>query len=50
MIGSYVAADGLLVEPFYLIPLGYLGLMTAVVSFLVIALKTKTHKMIKKEL
>lgn len=50
MIGSYVAADGMLVEPFYLIPLGYMGLLTAVVSFLVIGLKARTQKLIKKEL
>ena len=36
MIGSEVLEDGTLVEPFFLIPIGYLFLFISIVSFLVI--------------
>lgn len=36
IIGSYVAEDGMLVEPFFLIPVGYLFLFSAVGSFLLV--------------
>lgn len=38
IIGSEVAPDGTLQEPFFLIPIGYLFLFSGVVSLLVIAM------------
>ncbi|MBE5107893.1 DUF3955 domain-containing protein [Bacillus thuringiensis] len=39
MIGSKVAADGTLVEPFYLLPIGYLLIVIGIVSLFVNKIK-----------
>ncbi|MGB3368809.1 MAG: DUF3955 domain-containing protein [Acidaminobacteraceae bacterium] len=36
IIGSEVAPDGTLIEPFYLIPIGYLFLATSLISALIV--------------
>ncbi len=40
LIGSEVLADGTLSEPFYLIPLGYIFAAIAVISALIIFIKS----------
>lgn len=35
MIGSEIAADGTLVEPFFLIPIGYLALFVGIIGLIV---------------
>ncbi|EEL19619.1 hypothetical protein bcere0017_56320 [Bacillus cereus Rock1-3] len=39
MIGSKVAADGTLVEPFYLLPIGYLLIAIGIISLFVSKMK-----------
>ncbi|WP_369901922.1 DUF3955 domain-containing protein [Bacillus manliponensis] len=39
MIGSEVAPDGTLKEPFFLIPIGYVFLFSGVISLFVVAIK-----------
>ncbi|WP_442602332.1 DUF3955 domain-containing protein [Paenibacillus sp. KN14-4R] len=48
MIGSSVAPDGTLIEPFYLIPLSYLLFFSGIISLLFVAVistfkKSKHH-------
>ena len=47
--GSYVAADGLLVEPFYLIPIGWLFIFAAVISGIIVGIITKLRKKSSKK-
>ncbi len=42
IIGSEVAPDGLLVEPFFLIPIGFLFLFIAVISAIILTLFYKS--------
>ncbi|PFD95550.1 hypothetical protein COE15_13085 [Bacillus cereus] len=39
MMGSKVAADGTLVEPFYLLPMGYSLIAISIISFFVSKMK-----------
>ncbi len=36
LVGSYINSDGMLIEPFYLIPLTYLFLLLSIMIFLII--------------
>ncbi|WP_243525117.1 DUF3955 domain-containing protein [Bacillus pseudomycoides] len=38
MIGSVVASDGTLIEPFFLIPLSYLFVFSGIISILFVAI------------
>lgn len=40
IIGSEVAPDGTLVEPFFLVPIGYLFLFTGIVGIIVTGIKS----------
>lgn len=46
IIGSHVAENGLLVEPFFLIPIGYLFLLISIILGLILAV----HYLFKKYL
>ncbi|MGL5256546.1 MAG: DUF3955 domain-containing protein [Proteocatella sp.] len=41
IIGSEVAADGTLVEPFFLIPIGFLSIFLSIITGLIISLKAR---------
>ncbi|SMG21693.1 DUF3955 domain-containing protein [Paenibacillus aquistagni] len=43
-IGSYVAEDGTLVEPFFLVPIGYLLFFAGIISLLIIGVQTMMKK------
>ncbi|WP_439743133.1 DUF3955 domain-containing protein [Bacillus pseudomycoides] len=47
-IGSKVAADGTLVEPFYLLPIGYSLIAIGIISLFVSKMK-KVNELIKKD-
>lgn len=47
VIGSYVAEDGTLVEPFALIPLGFFCLLIAIISGIVFAIM-KVSRLVKR--
>ncbi|AIK37186.1 DUF3955 domain-containing protein [Bacillus pseudomycoides] len=47
-IGSKVASDGTLVEPFYLLPMGYAFLAISIISLFVSKMK-KVNELIKKD-
>jgi hypothetical protein len=42
MIGSSVSADGQLVEPFFLIPIGYLAFFVGLIITIIVVLRNKT--------
>lgn len=44
VIGSKIAQDGTLVEPFWLIPLGYLFSLIGIIALIVIIIKWKFKK------
>ncbi|SKC76887.1 DUF3955 domain-containing protein [Maledivibacter halophilus] len=44
LIGSEVLSDGTLSEPFFLIPIGYLFAIIAVISAVIIYIKSKAFK------
>lgn len=43
-IGSHVSEDGTLIEPFGLIPIGYLMFATSLIASLIIGIKTLLKK------
>ena len=43
--GSYVAPDGLLIEPFYLIPVGWLFIFLGLAILVVVILSKKNRKL-----
>ncbi|WP_088547051.1 DUF3955 domain-containing protein [Paenibacillus aquistagni] len=43
-IGSYIAEDGTLVEPFFLVPIGYLFFFAGIISLLFIGVQTMMKK------
>jgi|LGOV01.1.fsa_nt_gb thiol:disulfide interchange protein len=49
MIGSEIAADGRLVEPFFLIPFSYFFIVLGLLSFIIIGMIAliKKHKQLK---
>jgi len=44
VIGSEVAPDGTLIEPFYLIPMGYLFIFIGVILVIVFGIGSLIHK------
>lgn len=46
IIGSEIAPDGMVVEPFYLIPIGFFFVFIAVISALIVTLFYKNKKCI----
>ena len=44
MIGSYVATDGTLIEPFYLIPLSYLFIFLGIILLIVFGIGSLVSK------
>ncbi|EON72172.1 DUF3955 domain-containing protein [Lysinibacillus sphaericus] len=44
IIGSEVAPDGTLIEPFFLIPVGYLLFFTGIISLLFVAIFSTAKK------
>ncbi|WP_195575185.1 DUF3955 domain-containing protein [Paenibacillus sp. 1001270B_150601_E10] len=44
MIGSYVASDGTLVEPFFLVPIGYLFLFLGALTLMFTVIRSVIKK------
>ncbi|WP_286161397.1 DUF3955 domain-containing protein [Clostridium sp. KNHs214] len=49
MIGAKIAPDGTLIEPFFLIPIGWLFIIIGIVSGLIISF-SKNHKKFRKDI
>lgn len=43
IIGSEIAADGTLVEPFFLIPIGFLSIFLSIITGLIISLRARSR-------
>ncbi|WP_304341526.1 DUF3955 domain-containing protein [Metaclostridioides mangenotii] len=44
LIGSKLAPDGTLIEPFFLIPIGYLFILGGIISLVITAFTSKSKK------
>lgn len=49
IIGAKIAPDGTLIEPFFLIPIGWLFIIIGIVSVLIISF-SKNHKKFRKDI